>query len=304
MSRVFGFGFVFLLGVFGIASIIILNGVTLIPFDILSLTKDAMASNATNTHNKTNMQVWPNIHTDVITDFNQNVTLPQIQETAFIHPFAVVIGECYVGKMVMVLPTAVCRGDEGTPIHVGDFSNMQDGVIIHDLQTTRPIKNFDQRPFDKEGQRLPLNSTTNSTANSTQGYSVYIGKRVSLAHDSMVHGPAYVGNDTFVGMKSIIYNAKVGNNVAVGIASTITGVVTIPDNKFVPPGSIITTQVQADGLPSRIGTPFEKYNEGVIHVNEALASGYDKEGLEKIIREREAAIESQMIETSMSNGTK
>ena len=36
----------------------------------------------------------------------------------------------------MVAPTAVCRGDEGTPIHVSDLSNMQDGVILHGLETT------------------------------------------------------------------------------------------------------------------------------------------------------------------------
>ena len=66
-----------------------------------------MASNTTIIDNATNMQQWPNIHRDDLTDFNHNVTLPQIQETAFIHPFAIVIGECYIGKMVMVSPTAV-----------------------------------------------------------------------------------------------------------------------------------------------------------------------------------------------------
>ena len=45
-------------------------------------------------------------------------------------PFAVVIGDCYIGKLVLVAPTAVCRGDEGTPIHVGDISNMHDGVLF------------------------------------------------------------------------------------------------------------------------------------------------------------------------------
>src|SRR5689334_2304942 len=66
-----------------------------------------------------NITTWPNIHANVKTDFNPNVTSPQIQASAFIHPFAVVIGDCYIGKLVLVAPTAVCRGDEGTPIHVG-----------------------------------------------------------------------------------------------------------------------------------------------------------------------------------------
>ncbi|MGA8915746.1 MAG: hypothetical protein WB474_07150, partial [Nitrososphaeraceae archaeon] len=73
---------------------------------------------------------WPNIHSNVMTDFNPNVTYPQIQSSAFIHPFAVVIGDCYIGKLVLVSPTAVCRGGEGTPIHIGDILNMQDGVVF------------------------------------------------------------------------------------------------------------------------------------------------------------------------------
>lgn len=268
---------------------------------ILMLHTSSFSSNQVSAVNKVNSTQWPNIHSNVQTDFNPNVTLPQIQDSAFIHPFAIVIGDCYIGKMVMVAPTAVCRADEGTPIHVGDFSNLQDGVVIHDLQTTKPIKNFDQRIFNKEGERLSINDSR-----AVKGYSVFLGDRVSLAHDSMVHGPAWVGNDTFVGMKSIIYNAKVGKNVAIGISSTITSGVIIPDNKFVPPGSVITTQSQADSLPSRIGTPFEKYNEGVIHVNEALANGYNnssKEGLGKIISERESQMESGMYETSMINNS-
>ena len=74
------------------------------------------------------------------------------------------------------------------------------------------------------------------------GYSVFVGDRTRLAHGTLVHGPAYIGNDTFVGMESLVFNAKVGNNVAIGVSSTITGGVEVSDNKFVPPGSIITTQ--------------------------------------------------------------
>ena len=49
-----------------------------------------------------------------INRFDPNILLPQIDKSAFIHPFAVVIGDCHIGKLVLVAPTAVCRGDEGT----------------------------------------------------------------------------------------------------------------------------------------------------------------------------------------------
>ena len=52
-----------------------------------------------------NSQQWPNIHENVMTDFNSNVTFPSIQGSAFIHPFAVIIGNCYIGQNVLVAPT-------------------------------------------------------------------------------------------------------------------------------------------------------------------------------------------------------
>jgi carbonic anhydrase len=57
-------------------------------------------------------------------------------------------------------------------------------------------------------------------------------------------------------MESLVFNEKIGNNVAIGISSTITDGVEVQANKFVPPGSIITTQEQVDNLPSRIESPY------------------------------------------------
>jgi carbonic anhydrase len=255
-------------------------------------------SSQSGTQNLTDKYEWPNIHENVITDFNSNVSYPQIENTVFIHPFAIVIGACYIGELVMVAPTAVCRGDEGTPIHISAHSNMQDDVVIHGLETTKDGKNLDNRRFTKDGELLLGNDTRFK-----DGYSVFVGERTSLAHGTLVHGPAYVGNDTFVGMESLVFNAKIGNNVAIGVSSTITGGVEIPDNKFVPPGSIITTQEQVDKLPDRIGSPYETINEEVVHVNEKLDEGYKELDIEKIIGEREKAMEQNMLETSMPSSS-
>jgi carbonic anhydrase len=240
-------------------------------------------------------KIWPNIHSNVIADFNSNISFPDIQETAFIHPFAVVIGNCYIGKLVLVAPTAVCRGDEGTPMHVSDYSNMQDGVILHGLITTDNGMPLDGRRFSEAGERLMANSSQYA-----DGYSVYVGTNTSLAHDSMVHGPAWVGNNTFVGMKSIIFDAKVGNNVAIGISSTISNGVSIPDDKFVPPGSVILDQEEADALPPRIGSTYEGINPVVVDLNEQLAEGYNSQGLGKLVEHREKQMEKGMLETGMS----
>jgi carbonic anhydrase len=62
-------------------------------------------TNESDTHSSYSKE-WPNIHSNIYsnikTDFNTNISFPEIQETAFIHPFAVVIGNCYIGKFVHV----------------------------------------------------------------------------------------------------------------------------------------------------------------------------------------------------------
>jgi len=211
------------------------------------------------------------------------MTYPKISKFAYIDPLALVIGDCEIGKLVLVAPFAVCRADEGIPIRTGDYSNMQDGVILHALETTSQLKG--------NGSEFK------------NGFAIYVGDKASLAHGVQVHGPAYFGNDTFVGMQSLIFNAKIGKRMTVGVSSTITDGVTTPDNKFVPPGTIITTQAQADALPSRVGSPYEKINSAVLHVNQELTKGYNAQTIQKLAIEIEAELEQEeMLQTGSPTG--
>ena len=144
-----------------------------------------------------------NIRPNIQTDFNPNVTDPTISEFAYVDPLALVIGDCEIGMLVLVAPFAVCRADEGIPIHVGDYSNMQDGVILHALETGSHGKNIDDRRYSSEGSLLRANDT-----GFKNGFAIYVGDKVRLAHGVQVHGPAYVGNDTFVGMKRLNLQCK------------------------------------------------------------------------------------------------
>lgn len=210
-----------------------------------------------------------NIHENVVTPFQPATENPVIHETAYIHPGAFVIGDCHIGELTMMSPTAVCRGDEGTPITIGKQTNIQDGVILHALATELNGERIAGRMFSSDGQRLAVDDP--AWAN---GHPIWVGERVSLAHDSMVHGPAWVGNDVFVGMDSLIFNAVVRDNVAIGVGSVITDGVEIPEGRFVPPGSVIDTQAKANALGPRIGSPYEKINEAVVMVNIELAKAY------------------------------
>lgn len=218
---------------------------------------------------------WPNIMSNVKTFVIENTTFPKIDDSAFIHPFAIIIGDCSIGKKVLVAPTAVCRADEGIPIHVGDYSNIQDGVILHALDAVRNGTNVDNKRFSEQGERLVGNDT-----GFDKGFAIYISGNVSLAHDSLVHGPVWIGNNTLVGVKSAVLDSKIGNNVVIRVGSIITGV-EIPDNTLVPPGSILTNQSQVAKLPSVIGSPSQNLNQGDLQNSQALATAYDSANLEK-----------------------
>ena len=55
---------------------------------------------------------------------------PDIHETAFVHPDAVVIGRVRIGPEASVWPCAVLRGDHGR-IEVGARTSVQDGTVVH-----------------------------------------------------------------------------------------------------------------------------------------------------------------------------
>ncbi len=195
---------------------------------------------------------------NVKTDFNARVSAPVIDQSSYIHPLAAVIGNVIIGKNIMVSPTASLRGDEGQPIYVGDDSNVQDGVVIHALETEVDGKPVEKNLYEVGGKK----------------YAVYVGSNVSLAHQVQIHGPAVVMDNTFVGMKVLVFKSFVGKNCVIEPAAVLMGV-KIADGRYVPVGSVIKTQTEADMLPAITADyPLKDMNKGVLHVNKALAKGY------------------------------
>lgn len=60
--------------------------------------------------------------------------IPQIDDSAYVHPDAVVIGDVRIGAEASIWPTAVLRGDYGT-IVIGPRTSIQDGCIVHATAT-------------------------------------------------------------------------------------------------------------------------------------------------------------------------
>ncbi len=182
------------------------------------------------------------------TPWSKNLAEPKIHDTAYVHSFSNIIGDVHIGSNVMIAPGTSIRADEGTPFYIGSGTNIQDGVVIHGLEKGRV------------------------TGEDSNSYSVWVGKNTSLTHMSLIHGPAYVGDDCFIGFRSTVFNARVGNGCIVMMHVLIQDV-EIPPGKYIPSGAVITNQQQADRLPDVLDSDV-KFATHVIGVNDALRTGY------------------------------
>lgn len=182
------------------------------------------------------------------TPWSKSLPKPKIDETAYVHSFSNITGDVTIGANVTIAPGTSIRAEQGNSFHIGTGTKVQDGVVINGLEQGR-VEGDDQSP-----------------------YSVWIGKNTSITHMALIHGPAYVGNDCFIGFRSTVFNAHVGDGCIVMMHVLIQDV-TLPPGKYVPSGSIITTQQQADRLPN-VQAADRQLATHTAGVNDALRSGY------------------------------
>jgi carbonic anhydrase/acetyltransferase-like protein (isoleucine patch superfamily) len=111
---------------------------------------------------------------------------PDIHETAFVHPDAVVIGRVRIGPEASVWPCAVLRGDHGR-IEVGARTSVQDGTVVH----------------------------------CTHQWPTLIGDECVVGHNAHLEG-CVVGDRCLIGSGSIILNrVTVGTGAIVAAASLV-----------------------------------------------------------------------------------
>ena len=130
---------------------------------------------------------------------------PEIHPSAYVHESAVLIGAVLIGPRASVWPGAVLRGDN-EPIEVGEETNVQDGCVLH----TDP------------------------------GVPIRVGARVSVGHQSMLHG-CTIGEGSLIGIQAVILNeCVVGRNCLIGACALLT------ERKHVPDGSMVV------GAPAKV----------------------------------------------------
>jgi len=179
---------------------------------------------------------------------------PVIHKTAAIRD-SQITGNVTVGENVHIVNAAI-RADEGTPFYIGNGSNIQDFCCLHGYVV-------------REGDTA---ITDNLIPVEDKFYSIYIDEYVSVAHGALVHGPVYIGTNSFIGFKATIDAAIIGNNVEIGAHSYIKRV-SIPDNTAIAPNSVILNE---EDIEKYIVEP-SGINKKVVSVNLEMAAAYNKQ---------------------------
>jgi carbonic anhydrase/acetyltransferase-like protein (isoleucine patch superfamily) len=111
---------------------------------------------------------------------------PDIADTAFVAPGAVVIGNVTLGDDVSVWFNCTLRGDIA-PISIGSQSNVQDGTVVH-VNADAPV---------------------------------VVGDRTTIGHSAIVHGTT-IGDDVLVGMGAIVMSySSIGSGCVIAAGALI-----------------------------------------------------------------------------------
>lgn len=146
---------------------------------------------------------------------------PQIDETAFIHPDAVVIGRVIIGPEASVWPGAVLRGDTNL-ITVGAQTSVQDGTVVHCTEL------------------LPTS----------------IGARCVIGHNAHLEG-CTVADDALLGSGSVVlHRAVVESWALVGASALVPNSMVVPSRAMAlgVPAKLRLDSVTDDMIESGVAT--------------------------------------------------
>jgi carbonic anhydrase/acetyltransferase-like protein (isoleucine patch superfamily) len=144
---------------------------------------------------------------------------PQIDNTAFVDPSAVIIGRVIIGGNTYIGPGVVLRADrfstvdEISKIEIGSNCSIQDLAVIH-CRAETPI---------------------------------VIKDDTSISHGVIIHGSTSIGRSCFVGARSVITNVMLEDSVYIR-SNVILENVLIAKESFVPNNAVLESQDTTIGL--------------------------------------------------------
>lgn len=146
-----------------------------------------------------------------------NGVMPKVEQTAFVDPSAVVIGDVSLAANVSIWPGVVIRGDVNS-VTIDEETNIQDGAVLH---------------------------VTHRSASNPEGYPLKVGKGVTVGHKVVLHG-CTIGNLCLIGIGAIIMDgAIIEDHVMVGAGA------------LVPPGKRLESGYLYVGSPARPSRPLK-----------------------------------------------
>jgi carbonic anhydrase/acetyltransferase-like protein (isoleucine patch superfamily) len=149
--------------------------------------------------------------------------VPTVDESVFIAPGAFIIGDIDIQENCSIWFNAVLRGDN-EKITIGEESNIQDGTVIH----------------------------------SDPGFPVLIGSKVTIGHNSIIHG-CTIKNGALVGMGSTILNGAVIGEGALVAAGSL-----VREGMIIEPGMLVAG-VPAKPIKKLSETQIKNIKNGTLH---------------------------------------
>ncbi len=173
--------------------------------------------------------------------WNPKGDYPQIHDSAYVDPTAVIIGTVKIGKDVFIGPGAVIRADEPeSSITIKNNCNIQDRAIIHALE----------------------------------GSSVLIEENTSLAHGCIIHGPCKISKNCFIGFGSVVFKSEIGEKTLIKHLTVVENANILSD-RVIESGQVVTCE--DDSRELRYADKKDKtFMEKVVRVNLNLVKGYKR----------------------------
>ena len=125
---------------------------------------------------------------------------PQIHEEAFIAENAVIIGDVKIGRRASIWYNCLLRGDVNR-IEIGDYTNIQDGTIIH--------------------------------VNQSPSHPTIVEERVTVGHSVTLHG-CTIRRHALIGIGATVLNGAVVEEESLVAAGSL-----IREHQVVPRGTLV-----------------------------------------------------------------
>ncbi len=151
------------------------------------------------------------------TSWNPEPVSPQIGQETVLAELVRIVGDVRLGEASTVGQRTAIRADEGTPIIIGRQARIQSRVTFHALKGTR----------------------------------IDVGENAQIGDGNVIHGPVSIGDNFESEDDCVVFRATVENNVTVRVGATVAGDFVLREGAIVPEGAVVSSQEEADALPSR-----------------------------------------------------